>query len=276
MNVLPLADKVSVLRCLVDGNSIRATVRITGVAKNTISSLLVRLGKACWEYQNQALRKLRCRRLECDELWSFCYAREKNVPKEQRGVRGFGDVWTWIAIDADTKLIPSWQLGPRNQEAAITFMQDLRGRLARRVQLTTDGLRFYFTAVEEAFGTKVDYATLLKKYGSDDNKEYCKESVESTEKRILSGNPDLTSASTSFVERNNLTMRMCMRRYTRKSNGFSKKIENMEAAVSLHMMYYNFIRDHQTLGTTPAISAGIARDKWTLEGLVKVFDENSN
>ena len=241
MNRLSTEKRVQILTCLVEGNSIRATSRIAGVAKNTVVKLLVDAGKACSEYQDKTLRNLSCKRLQCDEIWSFCYAKQKNIPN--RGKFGYGDVWTWTAICADTKLIPSWFVGDRSAEIARFFIEDLASRLKHRVQLTTDGLKAYLEAVEGAFGADIDYAMLIKIYGSDSEgeKRYSPAKIKGIEEKRIVGNPNRKHISTSYVERQNLTMRMSMRRFTRLTNGFSKKVENLAHAVSIHFMYYNLM-----------------------------------
>lgn len=274
MNQLPIAKRVQVVKALVEGNSIRATARMTAVARNTVSSLLVDLAGACWDYQNDALRGLTCRRVEADEIWSFCYAKEANVPAEHKGEFGYGDIWTWVAMDADTKLVVSWLVGVRDTPTAIEFMQDVRERIANRTQLTTDGLVCYLTAVEDAFGADVDYAQLVKVYSAnpDNDRRYSPARFVTAEKRQVSGSPDAALVSTSHIERQNLTMRMGMRRFTRLTNGFSKKAENLAAAVSLHYMHYNFARAHKSLASpypqTPAMAAGVADHIWSVEEIV--------
>lgn len=268
MNKLTQTKRVQIIAALVEGNSIRATCRMTGAAKGTVLKLVVDLGKACAAYQDRVLRNLTCKKIQCDEIWSFCYAKEKNVPKEMKGKLGFGDVWTWAAIDADTKLIASYLVGGRTAIYARKFIDDLASRLAHRVQLTTDGHRAYLTAVESAFGGEVDYAMLDKIYNAPSTSgttRYSPAECCGTRKLKVKGNPDMTQVSTSFVERQNLTMRMSMRRMTRLTNGFSKKIENQGHAVALHFMHYNFARIHQTLRVTPAMEAGIADHVWDLE-----------
>jgi IS1 family transposase len=274
MNQLPQAKRVQVVKALVEGNSLRATARMTGVARNTVSSLLVDLAAACSEYQNETLRGLTCRRVEADEIWAFCYAKEANVPEEHKGEFGYGDIWTWVAIDADTKLVLSWLVGERDTPTAIEFMMDVRDRIANRTQLTTDGLVCYLTAVEEAFGADVDYAQLVKVYGANPASErrYSPARFITAQKRSINGSPDGEKVSTSHIERQNLTMRMGMRRFTRLTNAFSKKAANLEAAVSLHYMYYNFARGHKTLANpyprTPAMAAGVADHMWSVEEIV--------
>ena len=278
MNRLPQAKRVQVVKALVEGNSIRATVRMTGVAKNTVAKLLVELGEACSQYQDDALRGLTCRRVEADEIWGLCYAKEANVPAEHEGEFGYGDIWTWVAMDADTKLVPSWLVGERDTPTAIEFMQDVRDRIANRTQLTTDGLVCYLTAVEEAFGSDVDYGQLVKVYGElpESKRRYSPSRFITAEKRLVSGTPDPATVTTSHIERQNLTMRMGMRRFTRLTNGFSKKAENLAAAVSLHFMHYNFARTHKSLANpyprTPAMAAGVTDHAWYIEEIVALLD----
>jgi IS1 family transposase len=240
---------------------------MTGVAKNTVVKLLVALGKVCADYQDRILRNLPCKRIQCDEIWSFCYAKEKNVPKDKKGRFGYGDIWTFTAICADTKLIPTWYIGQRNIGCATDFMRDLASRLKNRVQLTTDGHRMYLEAVEDAFGNEIDFSQLIKIYGNteESQKRYSPAQCIGTEKIRINGNPDNSSISTSYVERQNLTMRMNMRRFTRLTNAFSKKVENLYYAVALHFMYYNFCRIHQTLRVTPAMEAKVTNHIWTIE-----------
>jgi IS1 family transposase len=278
MNRLSTEKRAAIIGCLVEGNSIRGTVRITGAAKNTITRLLVDLGAACAEYQDHTLRELPCRTIEADEIWSFAYAKQKNVPEQFRGTPGYGDVWTWVAICADTKLVPSWLVGERTIEDATTFAHDLRGRLAQpgNVQITTDGLSAYREAIGNAFG-EVDFAQLHKVYGLDPKvrgaqRRYSPPMVTSTHVTVVSGEPDPGEISTSYVERQNLTMRMGMRRFTRLTNGFSKKVENLAHAVSLHYLHYNFARVHQTLGCTPAQAAGVTDRRWKLTDIAGLLD----
>ena len=274
MNKLSSAKRAAVVAALVEGNSIRATVRMTGVAKNTVVKLLVDLGEACARYQDETLRNLRCNRIQCDEIWSFVGAKEKNVPADKAGKFGIGSVWTWTALDADTKLVPSFLVGTRDLGSAFTFISDLASRLRNRVQLTTDGHRPYLSAVEDAFGADIDYAVLQKLYGSDPQSEtrYSPAQCIGTKTEIVTGDPDPKHISTSYVERQNLTMRMSMRRFTRLTNAFSKKIENHIAAVALYFMYYNFGRVHQTLRVTPAMEAGVTDHVWTVQEIVGLLD----
>ncbi len=276
MNKLSLEKRTQIISCLVEGNSIRATCRMTGAAKGTVTRLLESVGAACAEYQDKVLRNLPCKTIECDEIWTYCYAKDKNVPDEHKGQFGYGDVWTWVALDADTKLVPSWCLGLRNSEYAYRFMTDLESRLKNRVQLTTDGHKAYLKAIESVFGTDIDYAVLVKLYGAEPEaeKRYSPAQCIAIEKEVIEGKPDMNRVSTSYVERQNLTMRMSMRRYTRLTNAFSKKIENLESAVALHFMYYNFCRPHKTLNLkrnldiTPAMAAGVADHQWSVEEIV--------
>jgi IS1 family transposase len=271
MNKLSTAERVAVIRCLVDGCSMRATSRITGIARNTIDKLLLELGAACLDYQDRTMRNLSCKRIQVDECWAFCFAKQRNVkPHHFDNGKYAGDVWTWAAIDADSKLIPCWALGMRDNATAVHFVDDLASRLSDRVQLTSDGLTAYLTAVAKAFEGEVDYAMLVKVYNQplEGHKRYSPADCIACERKVIEGNPDPEHVSTSYIERANLTMRMGMRRFTRLTNAFSKKIENHAAAVSLHMMYYNFGRKHQTLGTTPAVAAGIAGHVWTVEEIV--------
>lgn len=276
MNRMPLAKRAQVLGFLVEGMSLRAASRLADCSINTVTKLLVDVGMACAEYQDNALRKLRCRRIQCDEIWSFVGAKQKNVPAERRGEFGVGDVWTWTAIDADTKLVASWMVGTRDGDAARAFMGDLAPRLAHRVQLTTDGHKVYLDAVEEAFAWDVDYAMLVKHYGEGPqapDRKYSPVEFVAAEKRRITGRPDPAHVSTSYVERQNLTMRMSCRRFTRLTNAFSKKVENHAHAVALHFMYYNFGRIHKTLRVTPAMEAGVADHVWSLEEIAALVPE---
>jgi IS1 family transposase len=270
MNRLKPERQKAVIAALVEGNSIRATVRITGVAKNTVVKLLADVGEACEEYQDKALRNLPCKRVQADEIWAFCYAKEKNVPADKKGQFGYGDVWTFTALCADTKLVPSWYIGRRDAEDATVFMKDLASRLASRVQLTTDGHNMYLQAVEDAFGSEIDFSQLVKLYGTspEAEKRYSPPQCLGAKKMKVSGNPKRKDVSTSYVERQNLTMRMNMRRFTRLTNAFSKKVENLAHAVALHFMYYNFCRIHKTLRVTPAMAAGVTDRTWEVEDII--------
>lgn len=273
MNRLTKEERIQVVKCLVEGNSIRGTVRMTGVAKNTIQKLLLDLGEACEAYQVEHLVNLPCRRVQVDEIWSFVGAKQKQV---NAGAAGLGDIWTWTALDADTKLIASWQVGDRGAETAYRFISDLAGRLANRVQLTSDGHKVYVEAVDKAFGTEIDYAMLVKQYGSDNRDvgsevRYSPALCTGAKKEIVMGTPDKAYISTSYVERQNLTMRMSMRRFTRLTNAFSKKLENHCAAIALHFMHYNFARIHQTLRVTPAMAAGVTDHVWEVGEIVDLL-----
>jgi IS1 family transposase len=277
MNRLSRTERAAIIRLLVEGNSLRSVSRIAEHSINTITKLLIELGSACAAYQDEHLRDLTSSRIECDEIWSFCYAKARNVPEEHRDEKGWGDVWTWVALDPDTKLVASWLVGLRDAADCNTFLFDLAARLRYRVQLTTDGHRPYLKAVETAFGSAVDYAMLIKFYGQDPNEErrFSPPVVLSEEVLILQGDPDPSRISTSYVERQNLTMRMGMRRFTRLTNAFSKKVANHEAAIALHFMYVNYARPHKSLANpyprTPAMAAGLADHIWTLEEIAALL-----
>jgi len=277
MNKLDLKTRARILGCLVEGNSIRSTCRMTGAAKNTVVKLLMDVGAGCDLYQYQAVRNLRSKRLQCDEIWSFVYAKAANAAPEMKSEGTAGDVWTWTALDADSKLIVSWAVGHRDMPTATSFMKDVASRLSNRVQLTTDGLHTYLNAVEAAFeGTPVDYAILHKLYGTDKSnspeRRYSPAKCLGTVKGTALGDPDPKHVSTSYVERQNLTMRMSIRRFTRLTNAFSKKVENHAHAVALHFMHYNFARIHQSLRVTPAMEAGISDHVWSLEEIAALAD----
>lgn len=239
---------------------------------NTILKLLADLGEACAEYQDATLRNLPCKRIQCDEVWQFCYSKAKNVPADKQGQFGFGDVWTWVALDADTKLVPCYAIGDRSAGTAYSFIRDLASRLSKRVQLTTDGHRAYLSAIEDCFGCDIDYSMLIKLYGNDAEREtrYSPAECIGIETVAITGNPDPKHVSTSFVERQNLTMRMGMRRFTRLTNAFSKKIDNLGHAVAIHYMHYNFARVHRTLRVTPAMEAGISDHVWDTQEIVRL------
>jgi IS1 family transposase len=273
MNRLDMTTRAQVIRCLVEGNSVRSAVRMTGIAKNTIVKLLAEIGAVCEAYQNKALRNLKSKRIQCDEIWSFVYAKQKNVTPEIAAKQTAGDIWTWTALDADSKLIVSWMIGGRDAGTAKHFMDDLAGRLASRVQLTTDGHRVYLNAVESAFGSEIDYAMLVKIYGTDptDDSKYSPAECIDCKPVAISGHPDPRHISTSFVERQNLSMRMMIRRFTRLTNAFSKKVENHAAMLALYFFYYNFCRVHQTLRVTPAMEAGVSDHVWSIEEMVSIL-----
>jgi IS1 family transposase len=275
MNKLSTEKRAQIINCLVEGNSLRSTSRLTGCSINTVTKLMVDVGKACVEYQDKSFKNLTCKRIQCDEIWNFCYCKEKNVPEEHKGELGYGDVYTWTAMCADSKIVPSFLVGRRDSECAKVFINDLASRLKNRIQLRTDGYKIYLEAVENAFGGEIDYAMLVKVYESmpsGEQRKYSPVEYIGTEVKRISGNPDKKYISTSFVERQNLTMRMSMRRFTRLTNGFSKKVENLFYSVAIHFMYYNFCRIHKTLRVTPAMEAGITDHLWSLEevaGLLK-------
>jgi IS1 family transposase len=279
MNRLKTDKRTQVIAALVEGVSINATCRLTGVAKHTVLNLLRDLGCACAEYHNKTIRNLKVKRVQCDEIWAFCYSKDKNVPAAKRGVFGFGDVWTWTGIDADSKLIISYLLGNRGAGAAHAFMQDMASRISTKIQLTTDGHRVYADAVEGAFGGDVDYAMLVKIFGTSGESpesRYSPATCIGCRTGVLSGEPDPKHISTSFVERQNLSMRMGMRRFTRLTNGFSKKVENHGHAVALYFMHYNFCRIHKTLRVTPAMEAGLTDHVWSMEELLGLLESKSS
>ncbi len=273
MNLLDTATRVRVVAALVEGNSVRATCRMTGVAKGTVLKLLADLGRACRDFHDANVRGLTSKRVQCDEIWAFCGAKDKNVPAAKKGQPGIGSIWTWTAIDADSKLIAGYHVGTRDAGCAYEFMTDLASRLSNRVQLTTDGHKAYLSAVAGAFGSEIDYAMLVKLYGDvpPEAARYSPAKCVGAELTPITGKPEMKHVSTSFVERQNLTMRMSMRRFTRLTNGFSKKAENLEHAIALHFMHYNFCRVHQTLRVTPAMAAGISDHVWTLEELIALL-----
>jgi IS1 family transposase len=281
VNRLSAERRTQIVHALVEGASVNATARQTGVSKVTILKLLADVGTVCLTHQRETLVNLPCRRLQCDEVWSFVGAKEKNVPRDEKG-RGRGDVWIWAAICADTKVVPCWHIGARDASAAYLFMEDLASRLANRVQLTTDGHKAYLSAVEDAFGWNgIDYAMLVKLYGTpiEGTHRYSPAEVVGIETHWVMGKPDAAHISTSFAERQNLTMRMNIRRLTRLTNGHSKKLENHGHAIALHYMYYNFCRKHETLTkanggihTTPAMAAGVADRVWKVSDIVTLLE----
>jgi len=273
MNRLDTKKQAQIIAALVEGNSIRATSRMTGAAKNTVIKLLVDVGTTCSEYQDKVFKNLPCTKIQCDEIWAFCYAKAKNVPEEKKDQFGYGDVWTFTAICADTKLVPSWYIGNRDLVTATTFMKDLAGRLANRVQLTTDGHAMYLDAVPSAFGRDIDYSQLIKIYGTSTESQgrYSPPHCTGVRAKEVLGYPEGRHVSTSYVERQNLTMRMNMRRFTRLTNAFSKKVENLGHAVALHFMYYNFCRIHQSLRCTPAMRAKVTDHLWEIEDILALL-----
>ena len=275
MNKLPLHKRTMIISLLVEGMSMRAISRTVGVSINTVTKLLVEAGEACAEYHNEHVRNVTASRVQCDEIWSFCYAKKKNVATAKAAPEFAGDVWTWTALDADSKMIVSYLVGGRDGEYALEFMDDVKSRLANRVQLTTDGHRAYLDAVEEAFGADVDYAQLIKLYGAAPETakgRYSPAECTGIKKNRIEGDPDIKHVSTSYVERQNLTMRMSMRRYTRLTNGFSKKIDNHIHMLSLYFVHYNFCRIHKTLKVSPAMEAGISKTLYDAEWIVGLMD----
>ena len=275
MNQLNRIERARIIGCIVEGNSIRATVRLTGFAKKTVARVAYELGEACQEFADRVFVNLPCRRIQCDEIWSFIGCKNKNTTTEKREERSWGDCWTWVAMDPDTKLIPGWYVGDRSASAAYSLLRPLQKRLANRVQLTTDGHSAYLIAVEAAFSwVDLDFAQLVKLYGDTGNEgRYSPGSFRGTEVKVRKGTPDPSQISTSHVERSNLTLRMSSRRFTRLTNAFSKKFEAHQRAVALHFVHYNFCRVHQTLKTTPAMAAGLAKHVWSLRELVGLLDQ---
>jgi IS1 family transposase len=275
MNKLPVAKRVQILSMLVEGSSLRSISRVCGVSINTVTKLLVDAGAVCAAFHADNVKDVKAKRIQCDEIWSFCYAKNKNVPTAKRKDVAYGDVWTWTGLDADSKLIVSWMVGGRDSDYAMGLMDDLRSRLANRVQLTTDGHKAYLEAVEGAFGGDIDYAMLVKIYGatSDSAKgRYSPAECIGARKERIEGNPDPKHISTSYVERQNLTMRMQMRRFTRLTNAFSKKIENHCHSLALYFVWYNWIRIHKTHKLTPAMSAGLTDKLMEMKDIVELMD----
>ena len=274
MNKLPLAKRVQILSMLVEGSSMRSISRVADVSINTVSALLVDAGAACAAHHDETVRGVRSKRIQADEIWSFCYAKAKNVATAKAAPEDAGDVWTWTALDADTKLIVSYLVGGRDAEYANEFMQDVAGRLANRVQLTTDGLKAYLDAVEDAFGADIDYAMLVKLYGNTPGPagRYSPAECTGAIRTRVEGKPADRHVSTSYVERQNLTMRMSMRRFTRLTNAFSKKAENHTHALALYFTFYNFVRMHKTLRCSPAMAAGLSKTLWSMEDIVALID----
>ncbi|HEX4053524.1 MAG TPA: DDE-type integrase/transposase/recombinase [Tepidisphaeraceae bacterium] len=274
MNKLDTDTRIRIVQRLVEGVGINAICRMTGAAKNTVLKLLADLGAACAKYHDEHVAHLLTRRVQCDEVWSFVYAKQKNVPADMRGQFGVGDIWTWTAIDADTKLMISWMIGLRDAGYAKAFMRDVAHRLARKVQLTTDGLKAYLDAVDGAFGGDVDYAQLVKIYGPEEAGpgRYSPPEVIGSKQEEVCGTPEPMHVSTSFVERQNLSMRMGMRQFTRLTNAHSKKTENHAHAIALYVMHYNYCKIHSTLRVTPAMAAGLSKTVWEIEDLLKLID----
>lgn len=277
MNKLPLAKRTQILAMLCEGSSMRSISRVADVSINTVSKLLVEAGEACLAFHDRVVRGVKSERIQCDEIWSFCYSKQKNVGGTKGAPLGAGDVWTWTAIDPDTKLIVSFYVGDRSQDTAMEFAADLRARVDTRVQLSTDGHGGYLPAIEAAFGSDVDYGQVVKHYAQTTVKpgRYSPAKFVSAKKFTVEGNPDKAHISTSIVERQNLNMRMGMRRFTRLTNAFSKKWENHVHALSLYFVFYNFCRIHKTLRTTPAMAAGITENLFSLDDIVAWIDENA-
>lgn len=278
MNLTTVDERITVLKALSEGMSIRGVERLTGIQKRTITRLMMDVAVACADYQDRTLRNLSCKRLQADEIWSFCYSKQRNVPKDKAGVFGYGDVWTWTAIDADTKLIPCWLVGNRDAGCATAFISDLASRLKGRVQLTTDGLKVYIDAVEDAFGGDIDYAILHKQYAApatEDGRRYSPAAVIGVQTRTIQGDPEPEHVSTSFVERHNRQIRQRIRRYTRLTDGFSKKVENHAAATAFFMMVYNFVTRHGTTRVTPAMAAGVSDHVWSMREVLALADDRA-
>jgi IS1 family transposase len=275
MNRLTSDQRAKVISCLIEGNSVRSTVRITGTSKKAVMRLVFEVGTFCADYQDRAFQNLKCERMQVDECWSFCYAKQKNVTPDIAAKNpGAGDAWLWAAIDADTKLVPCWLIGKRDPESARDFIEDLASRLSNRIQLTSDGLKMYVKAVDKAFAGDVDYAMLVKIYGipNDGEKRYSPAQCIGCESHTVTGSPDPKHINTSYIERHNLSVRMTARRFTRLTNAFSKKIENHIASVALTYFAYNFIKIHRTLRTTPAMAAGVTDRLWEVSDLVAAWE----
>lgn len=273
-NVLSTEKRAAIVRALVEGMSVRGTARMLDVSKDTVGKLALELGEACIKHMDETLRDLPCKRLQVDEVWAFCYSKAKNVPADKKGTFGYGDVWAFTGVCAETKIIPTFLVGSRDVGCATEFMQDLAGRLSNRVQLTTDAHKMYLSAVEEAFAGDVDFAQLVKLYGAapeGPEVRYSPPECIGTQKHAITGNPDKKHVSTSYVERHNLTLRMGMRRYTRLTNAHSKRLRNHTAALGLFLCYYNFCRIHESLRVTPCMAAGVTSRVWDVEDLVALL-----
>ncbi len=274
-NVLRTEKRAAIIAALVEGMSVRGAARMLDVSKDTVGKLSLELGEACIRYMDETLRGLPCKRLQIDEVWAFCYAKAKNVPEHKRGEFGYGDLWAFTAVDADSKLIPTFLVGSRDAGCATEFMQDVASRLVNRVQITTDGHRMYLQAVEDAFSGAVDFAQLVKVYGAapeGPEVRYSPAECLGCQKVAIQGDPDPAHVSTSYVERHNLTLRMGIRRYTRLTNAHSKKLRNHTAALGLFLCFYNFVRIHQTIRVTPAMAAGVTPHIWKIEDLIGLMD----
>ncbi len=278
MNKLPVEKRVQILSMLVEGSSMRSISRVADVSINTVAKLLIEAGTACAAFHDRTVRNVAARKVQCDEIWSFCYAKARNVKTAKTPPEGAGDVWTWTAIDSESKLIVSWLVGNRDAGCATDFITDLKARLSNRVQITTDGHKAYLEAVEGAFGSDVDYAMLVKLYGegpTGPERKYSPSICLGARCDVITGDPDAAAISTSHVERQNLTMRMSMRRFTRLTNAFSKKLENHYHALALYFVFYNFVKMHKTLKATPALVAGITDKLWTMEDVVSLIDADA-
>lgn len=275
MNKLPFQTRLDILHMLCEDSSMRATARIKDVSLNTVAKLLVDAGRACAMFHDATVRNVKATCIQCDELWAFCYAKQKTVPYAKKPVEGAGDVWTWTAIEAETKLLVSWLIGNRDGDTAAVFIQDLKTRLASRVQLTTDGHKAYLQAVEDAFGADIDYAMLIKLYGQSDDPDhrYSPSECIGIEKKPIQGVPVDADISTSYVERHNLTTRMSCRRFTRLTNAFTKKLENHGHAFALYAVWYNFVRMHKTLRMSPAMAAGVTKTLWSMQDIVGLVEQ---
>jgi IS1 family transposase len=275
-NILKLNKRTAIVAALCEGNSARATARLVDVSYATVAKLSLGLGEECIRYMDENLRNLQCRRLEVDEIWAFCYCKAKNVPADKAGTLGLGDLWAYTAIDPETKLIPAFLIGHRDAEHATAFMKDLASRLAHRIALVTDGHRMYLEAVEAAFGSDVDFAQLIKEFKAgppDPDHRYSPQPCVRQMKAVITGNPDKAAISTSLVERSNLTVRMAMRRYTRLTNGFSKRLRNHVAAFGLFTFHYNYVRIHRAIRVTPCMAAGVTSRLWSYEDMVALLPD---